>query len=68
VKTLIDAGAGVNAKDEDGATALLWAAVEGHTETAKVLIDAGADVNTKDKEYGATALMGEAHRDGKGLD
>ena len=30
-------GANVNAKDDDGWTALMWAALGGHTETAEVL-------------------------------
>ena len=56
VKALIDAGAGLNAKDEDGWTALIWASEEGHTEIAKELISAGADVNAQDKD-GRTVLM-----------
>jgi rhomboid protease GluP len=56
VKTLIDAGHDVNAKEkESGTTALMWAALAGHTETVKVLIDTGADVNAE-SEGGDTAL------------
>jgi ankyrin repeat protein len=39
---LIDAGADVNVQDEDGWTALHWAASLGDVEIARMLIDAGA--------------------------
>ena len=42
-KMLIEAGADVNVKDNNGDTALRDAACEGHTEIAKMLIEAGAD-------------------------
>jgi len=48
VKQLLKQGADVNAKDKYGNTALMIAAISGHTDTAKVLIDGGADVNAKD--------------------
>ena len=59
VKLLIEEGADVNARDEDGSTALIEAARYEHTEIAKLLIENGADVNAKDKD-GWTALMGVA--------
>ena len=43
----IASGATVNAKDENGKTPLMLAAMHGHSETAKVLIEAGADVNAE---------------------
>ena len=43
VRSLIDAGADVNAADEDGDTALMNAAWNGHVETVKLLLEAGAD-------------------------
>ena len=55
-RVLIDAGADVNAKEEDGWTALMWASRYGRTETVNLLIDAGADINIKN-ELGWTALM-----------
>lgn len=54
-RALIDAGADVNAKDEDGQTPLHYAADRGHSEALKVLINAGADVNAKN-ENGWTPL------------
>ena len=53
VKTLIDAGADVNAKDKDGETPLCY---QTNVKVVKALIDAGADVNAKDKD-GKTPLM-----------
>ena len=59
VRALLDAGADVNAKDEHGATALMYAlGGEGklYPAIAKVLLDAGADVNAK-AGNGVTAVM-----------
>ena len=52
----IKSGANVNAKKNDGETALMVAALNGHTVTVKALIQAGADVNAKNNK-GETALM-----------
>ncbi|MBQ1960542.1 MAG: ankyrin repeat domain-containing protein, partial [Akkermansia sp.] len=65
VDALIKAGANVNAQDEDGNTALMDAADEGHTAVVLRLIQAGADVNARDDE-GETALrkaIEERHAD-----
>jgi ankyrin repeat protein len=56
VRSLLDAGAEVNATDDDGFTALLLASTWGHPEVVHLLIKAGADVNAQDKD-GATELM-----------
>jgi ankyrin repeat protein len=58
-KFLIKTGADVNAKDEDGGTALMWTAQKGYTEIVKALFEAGANINAK-KNDGATALMAAA--------
>lgn len=45
VKALIEAGADVNAKDDEGKTALSWAARNHNPQVLKALVEAGADVN-----------------------
>ena len=44
-KALINAGANLNTKDNDGRTALMWAARNHNPELLKALVKAGADVN-----------------------
>ncbi len=56
IQLLLDAGADVNATDDDGETALIAAARGGHTEAAQILLDAGADVNATDIQE-QTALI-----------
>jgi ankyrin repeat protein len=57
VKAALQAGADVNAKDDDGDTALMWCAENEHSlKTLSILIKAGADVNAKDND-GWTPLM-----------
>ena len=56
VKALLEQGADVNAKDNDGFTALMFAARDGQTDTVPALLAKGADVNAKDND-GRTALM-----------
>jgi len=50
------ARASINAKDQQGRTALMLAAQTGSVEKIKKLLDAGADVRIKDNQ-GRTALM-----------
>ena len=47
IKQHIAAGTDVNIKDDDGFTALYFAAQEGQKEIAELLIEKGADVNVK---------------------
>jgi ankyrin repeat protein len=56
VKHLITEGADVNAKRNDGWTALILASRNGHKEVAQLLLAKGADVNLKTNN-GVTALM-----------
>ncbi|BCB96053.1 hypothetical protein JZK55_09750 [Dissulfurispira thermophila] len=56
VKELLGKGADVNAKDSNGWTALIWAAMEGKIDVINFLISKGANVYVKDN-MGWTALM-----------
>ena len=56
VRALLDAGAEVNARRADGATALLWAAHRDDLAMVELLLAAGADPNAAD-EHGVTPLM-----------
>ena len=47
VRVLLDAGADVNASEENGKGALYYASDEGHTSTAQLLLDRGADVSAR---------------------
>jgi ankyrin repeat protein len=55
-KLLLDKGAEVNARDEEGATPLIEAAGFGHVGIARMLIDRGADLEARAKN-GGTALL-----------
>ena len=54
-RDLIEAGADVNAKDNDGFTPLSICAEKGHLEVSRALIEKGADVNAKEDD-GVTPL------------
>jgi outer membrane protein assembly factor BamB len=56
VKTFLEQGVDVNAKNRYGATALSFAADKGQVEVARLLIEKGADVNVKDTFYGSTPI------------
>jgi len=55
VKSFIEAGTDVNARDKGGETPLFWAVLSDNNDVAKFLIDKGADVNAKAKD-GRTPL------------
>lgn len=57
---LIEKGAEVDARDEDGRTSLMWAVSHGSPEVVALLIQRGADVNAKD-HYGGSPLRGWAY-------
>jgi hypothetical protein len=55
-RLLLERGANVNATDDDGSTALMFAAANNNVDMLRVLIDAGADLNVKNTRYHSTAL------------
>ena len=57
VRTLIDAGADINAKSKYGDTALTAATYFCHPPITEFLLDHGADVNVQNYAYGSTPLM-----------
>jgi ankyrin repeat protein len=59
VRLLLDSGASVEARDEEGETPLSRAASHGQTETFKFLLERGAKVNVRDKQ-GMTPLIAAA--------
>ena len=59
VQEYLEKGTNINAKDDDGRTALMLALIFEHLEIAKCLVEnsfAGADVNASDED-GYTPLM-----------
>jgi ankyrin repeat protein len=52
---LLDQGADVNARDEEGSTPLLWAVLSGRREVVELMVAGGADVNRPNLE-GETPL------------
>jgi hypothetical protein len=57
LEQLLQSNIDVNAKDNNGSTALIYASIGGHVNCIDMLIATRADVNTKDND-GRTALMG----------
>ena len=58
VKTLLDKGAKVNAKETlRETTALMWAVAQNHVEVVSTLVENGADVNAREQAMGQTPLM-----------
>src|SRR6185295_3939897 len=56
VKALLNKGADANARDDEGATVLMQAALNADADCLRLLLDKGADPNARNKA-GATALM-----------
>jgi ankyrin repeat protein len=55
VKRNLRGHTGINSQDEDGRTALYYAAWKGHNEVVSLLVEAHADINLPKKD-GTTAL------------
>lgn len=55
VKRLMEAGADVNARNDAGATALMWAVP--NTDAMQLLLDAGADVNARSDDRRTPLLI-----------
>eukprot|EP00757_Euglenozoa_sp_SAG-D1_P016959 gene16959-22868_t len=53
---LLQAGADIQAKNQDGYTALMRACANGHSNVVETLLRAGADIQAK-TQRGWTALM-----------
>lgn len=56
VDRYLNKGADVNCRDKDGLTPLIWTAIQGHEEVARLLLERGGDVEAKNRN-GDTALM-----------
>ena len=57
VRSLLDGGASITARDASARTALIAAAYGGHLEVAEALIARGADVNAKDNPVQSAYLI-----------
>lgn len=62
VRLFIAGGMGPNTADKKGSTALMLAAIFGHTPVVQALLDAGSSLNVADRFAGRTALMYAAER------
>lgn len=57
-RLLLEAGADPNVRtSDDGHTALMWCAQEGHVDMARLLLDGGADPELVRASDGRTAVM-----------
>ena len=56
VRRHLDSGVSVDLQDEEGMSALMYAAGQGRSSTVEVLIDRGAALDLQDED-GATALI-----------
>ena len=52
---LLEKGAALDAKDENGRTALMWACANGHVEAARLLLEKGADRTLADNDFDTAA-------------
>lgn len=63
VRLLLDHGADINAKDDQGFTPLLWAAYSGRDDVCLLLVQRGADMEAESKrgETAITYIIGSTH-------
>ncbi len=61
VESLLASGVEVNAKDREGSTALMFAAVRGDARMVAKLLAAGADPNLKDANGETALILGASH-------
>ena len=61
----IEKGVDVDARDDDGETALMRAAFYDHTKTCAFLIRKGADINAKSRDGKTAPMIAEHSRDSK---
>jgi len=66
ITLLMEHGAQINARDNDGWTALMWASWSGLTKTTEKLLDSGADISFEDKQ-GNNAMTIAAQRGNVGV-
>ena len=57
-----DLGADINAVDDFGWSALMWASQDGNTEIVNYLLENGSDLNYKDTNSGWTALIADCFK------
>ena len=62
MKLLVEKGAEIESKDNNGQTPLSWAAGNGHEVVVKLLVENGAEIESKDN-YGGTPLMWAAEHE-----
>ncbi len=61
IEQLLDQGLDIDAADEKGRTALMWASAWGRNDIVELLLQRGAETDVRDR-YGETALMKAARR------
>jgi len=61
-KRMLEAGADVNARDEQGWTSLMYASVDGNREVVQLLLDHGADVTQTNNTGQSAADIAQAGR------
>ncbi len=62
MKLLLGKGANIEARDNNGHTALLWASFQGHTDVVRQLLDKGTNVDARNND-GYTPLLWAALAD-----